>query len=181
MNLFPKIKPLCDSCLYTVQKWNPVVFLCSPLCPCSPLPFLSHFACLSSEGLKRRGSTENLSSASEQRKEMQLQLQRCQNCISLFTHWQKIQQLHQVKPRNMISMDPDDNSFYMLLHQRRNHPVCENNGAGKWDNCSLLSVFYGQCSGNGFIPQFYIQTGSDISLFYLVYKWMVLEMYSHSW
>lgn len=41
--------------------------------------------------------------------------------------------------------------------------------------------FYGQCSGNGFIPQFYIQTVSDIGLFYLVYKWMVSEMDSHLW
>lgn len=93
----------------------------------------------------------------------------------------KFNNYSQVKLRNMISMDPDDNSFYMLLHQRRNHPVCRNNGAGKWDNCSLLSVFYGQCSGNGFIPQFYIQTVSDIGLFYLVYKWVVSEMDSHLW
>lgn len=58
----------------------------------------------------------------------------------------------------MISMDPDHNSFYMRLHQRRNCPVCGNNGAGKRDNRSLLSIFYGQCSGNVFIPQFYKQS-----------------------
>lgn len=53
----------------------------------------------------------------------------------------------------MISIDPHDNSFYMRLHQR-NRPVCGNNGAGRRDNCSLLSFFYVICSGNVFMPHF---------------------------
>lgn len=73
----------------------------------------------------------------------------------------------------MISMDPDDNSFYMRLHQRRNRPVCGNNGAGKTDNFSLLSVFYGQCSGNVFTPQFYKWTVNDIRIIYPVYTWKI--------
>lgn len=70
----------------------------------------------------------------------------------------------------MISMDPDDNSFYMRLHQRRNRPVCGNNGARKRDNCSLL------CSGNAFTPQFYKWTVNDITIFFPVYTWNISRL-----
>lgn len=71
----------------------------------------------------------------------------------------------------MISMDPDDNGFYMQLRQRGNYPVYGNNVAGEWDNCLLMSVVVGWPTGNLFIIRFYIQTGSICSKSCDGYSW----------
>lgn len=67
--------------------------------------------------------------------------------------------------QNMISMDPDDNGFYMQLRQRGNYPVYGNNGAWEWDNCLLVSVVVGRATGNLLTVGFNIRdnhSGTDI-------------------
>lgn len=75
------------------------------------------------------------------------------------------------QPPNMISMDSDDNGFYMQLRQRGNYPVYGNNGAGEWDNWLLMSVVVGWHTGNMFIIRFYIETGCVCSKSSDGYSW----------
>lgn len=85
--------------------------------------------------------------------------------------------------QNMISMDPDDNGFYMQLQQRGNYSARgKKNNAGEWDNCLVMSDVSRQPSEKLFILRFFYShrplftSNHETNLVEIMYFYLVINM-----